>query len=207
MFKKLASSKSFFFIILLCIIGFITHLPWFNFSNLLYSGDWTYWPNEAIKGFYNSYATWVPFDNFGVVNVFPPFLFIGSIWSLITNLGFSFDSATKITLLIPIAILGFITPYILFKKLTKHDFISFIVALFYGTTTYFLLRQTELLSIAFVYAITPLTLYLFMRAFEESKLANWLYFVLIFSISIYYEVRITYVVTFILLIYGAFFHI
>jgi hypothetical protein len=185
----------------------ISHLQWFNPYSVLNFSDWSYWPNEAVKQLWNSYGTWINFFNFGAVNIQLPFNFFKSIWSLFANLGFSYDLATKITFLIPIAILGFINPYVLFKKLTKNELISFVVALFYGTTTYFLIRQTAHLPVAFVYALVPLIFYLFIRAFEKNKLVNWLPFTLVYWVSICYEIRMTYIVTFIIFLYFLFFYI
>ena len=195
------------YIFLLLVIALASHLQWFNPFSILNSSDWSYWPNEAVNQLYYSYGAWVNFFDFGSANIQLPFNFFNSIWSVFTNLGLSYDFATKVTFLIPIALLGFIAPYILAKKLTKNELISFILALFYGTTTYFLILQTAHMPIAFVYALTPLLFYFFVRALERNKLANWLIFILIYLISICYEIRITYIVTFLLLFYFLFFHI
>ena len=120
-----------FFILMLIAIAVISHLNWFAFNTILNNDDWGFWPNEAAKQLFNSWGMWTSFFNFGSVNIQLTFNFFTSIWSLFTNLGFSYDLATKATFLVPIAILGFLSPYILFKKLTKNEFISFVVALFY----------------------------------------------------------------------------
>ena len=195
------------YILFLIAIALISHLQWFNLNSILNFSDWSYWPTEPVNQLYNSWGTWVNFFNFGSVNIQIPFLFFKSIWSLITNLGFSYDLATKITFLIPIAILGFIAPYILSKKLAENELISFITALFYGTTTYFLIRQTSHIPVAFVYALTPLIIYFFIRALEKNKLVNWLIFILIYWISLCYEIRMMYIITFVLFFYFVFFYI
>ncbi|MFA6995152.1 MAG: hypothetical protein WC249_01950 [Patescibacteria group bacterium] len=199
--------KKYKYLLFLIIIAFVSHLQWFNPFSILNSSDWTYWPDEAVKQLYNSYGAWINFFNLGSVNIQIPFNFFNSIWSLITNLCFSYDFSTKITFLIPIAILGFISPYILFKKLTKNEFISFITALFYGTTTHFLLRQTAHMPIAFVYALAPLIFYCFVDALKKNKFVNWLIFILIFFVGICYEIRIMYIICFILFFYFLFFHL
>ncbi|MFA5993857.1 MAG: carbohydrate binding domain-containing protein [Parcubacteria group bacterium] len=182
-------------------------MQWFNIFSILNSSDWGYWPSETTKQLVDSYGAWIDFFNLGSVNIQLTFNLFTLIWSVITNLGFSYDLATKITFLIPIAILGFIAPYVLFKKLTKNELIAFIIALFYGTTTHFLVRQTAHLPIAFVYALTPLILYLFSLALEKNKLVNWMIFVLIYFIGVCYEIRIAYIVTSILFLYFMLFYI
>lgn len=193
------------FILFLVFFAIFTHLQWFNLGSVLTFSDWSYWPNEATKQLWNSWGTWINYWNFGSVNIQISFLFFNFFWSIFTNIGFSYDFATKITFLIPVAILGFIAPYILSRKLIKNEFISFVVALFYGTTTYFLVRQTGHLPIAFVYALIPLTFYFFIKALDKNKFFNWLVFIFIYWISACYEIRITFISTLFLLFYFLFF--
>ena len=192
---------------ILMIIAVISHHQWFNFASILNNADWSYWPQEALRQLWVIWGTWLSYISCGIVNVqiyFYPFFFL---WSLFGNLGFSYDFATKITVLIPIAILGFISPYLLFRKLTKQELVSFIVALFYGATTYFLMRQTEHLFIAFVYALAPLVFYYLIKALDKNKLVHWLSFSLVYWVCACYELRITYIVTFVLCIYFIFFNL
>jgi len=193
------------YIFFLILIALISHLQWFNPFSILNSSDWNYWPNEVVVQLYYSYGTWINFFNFGIVNIQLTFNLFTSIWSIFANLGFSYDFATKITFLIPIAILGFVSPYILFRKLTNSDLISFTSALIYGTTTHFLMRQIAHMPVAFVYALTPLIFYFFIKALERNKFIDWLFFVLIYWISGCYEIRITYIVTVILFLYFVYF--
>lgn len=197
--KKFLYNK---FGIALFVIAIITHYEWFNVFSALTSGDWGYWSDQVISQLYFSYGSWINFFDFGSVNIQVSFNAFTLIWSLLTNLGFSYDLAMKVTFLIPIAILGFISPFLLLRKMVKNEFIAFIVALFYGTTTHFLVRQTAHLPIAFVYAVTPLVFYFFILALEKSEPKNWLKFILLFWVSICYEVRISYIVLFLL---GAYF--
>ena len=98
---------------LLLVFAVLTHLNWFNpFSILTYS-DWYYWPNEAVKQLFSSYGSWVNFWNFGSVNIQLQFNIFKFPWALLTNLGLNYDQAVKITFLVPIAILGFFSPYFL----------------------------------------------------------------------------------------------
>lgn len=203
--KKLLKNNLNIFILI--IAGIIIHIQWFKLNDIFSFGDWGYWPVAITNKLYNSYGTWISFLNFGSVNIQIYFNIFTSIWSMFTNLGFSYDLATKVTFLIPVAILGFITPYVLFKKLINHSFIAFIVALFYGTTTHFIIRQTGHLPIAFVYSITPLILFSFINALKINDLKYWIFFILLSFIGICYEVRIMYIVYFILFFYFCFFHL
>jgi len=195
------------YIILLVILGIVTHIEWFNPFSILNHSDWSYWPLAATKQLLFSYGTWVNFFGFGGINIQLPFNFFTTIWSVFCNINLSYDIATKVTFLIPIAIFGFVSPYILFKKLTRNELVAFVMALFYGSTTHFLIRQTAHMPIAFVYALAPLIIYFFIRAIEVNKLANWLIFVFLYWAVVCYEIRIAFILTFIIIFYFIFFHI
>ena len=205
--KIIVKFGQYYFFVLLLILAIITHVNWFNPSTTLNSGDWLFFPDEIVKQLWRNWTTWITFGELGYSNPQISFYFFKLIWSIIGNLGFSYDVATKITFFIPIAILGFISPYILFKKIFQDNFIAFTAALFYGTTTPFLIRQIGHLPIAFVYALTPLILYFFILSLNKNKSIYWLFFISLFSIALYYELRITLEVLLILTIYFLIFHI
>jgi len=194
-------------VILLVIIAVLTHVNWFIPTTTLTFSDWSFFTMPAIKELWHTWGAWLGFANLGGPNIQIPFLFFDSIWSLIGNLGFSYDIATKITFFIPVAILGFISPYVLSLKLTKNKLISFVCSLFYGTTTYFLILQTSHMPIAFIYGLAPLIFYIYIKALEKNTLISWICFVLIYCLGIFYEVRIMYLVSLMLGIYFLFFYI
>jgi hypothetical protein len=203
--KFAAQHKTSVYACLLIVIAIISHIHWFNPFNILEFGDWQYRPDEHVQQLLTSWNTWIPFNNFGTPNILiSGFPFRGVAWSVITLLGFSYDIATKITLFIPSAIGGFLAPFFLGKRLFKHNFIAFIVALFYGSTTYFLIVQTAHLPIAVAYALLPLLVYVLDKAIEENKMHYWLCLTLLFSVGIFYEVRIMFIEAFILVGYFAF---
>ncbi len=182
----------------LVLIGVLSHLVWFNFGTILNHSDWTFWGQQAIKELWYSWGSWLSFNGFGAVNIQIPFLGFNLVWSLFGLIGWSYDAATKVTFMIPIAVLGFIAPYVLFRYLLRHEAIAFCAALYYGTAIYFLVKQTAHLPIALVYALAPLVLWAFLRALERSTAARWISFGLLYTVSIIYEVRITFVVTLLL---------
>lgn len=204
------SVKKFFkkniFLVLLVLIGIFSHQEWFNLNSILVSGDWKYWPTETMRDYISSFNSWIGDRHLGYPNIQIYFNVFHAIWSLGVIFGLTTEQISKINLFIPVALLGFISPYLLVNKFVKEKFISFTSALFYGTTTYFLILQTSHMTIAFVYSITPLILLAFISALEKNKIFNWLIFVLLFSIGIGYELRIMYIVSFILLSYFIFFY-
>jgi hypothetical protein len=195
----------FFCLLFLLVLAVASHWQWFNPASVLNCSDWSFWPDAAAKQLLNSYGAWINFFNFGAANVQTPFNLFTAAWSALANLNFSYDNAVKITLLIPIAIFGFFSPYIFFKKLTNNHLAALAAAAFYGTTTHFLVRQTAHLTIAFVYSITPLIFYFFVKALEKNRRLDWLVFTIIYWISICYEIRIAYIITLLLVFYFIFF--
>jgi hypothetical protein len=199
--------RSYLYPLGLLFIAVITHWQWFNFFSILNNSDWRYWTDEAVKQMFNSYGAWVSFSAFGSANIQLTFNLFTSIWSLLANSGFSYDFAVKLTVLIPTAVLGFVSPYILVKRFTKSESIAFASALFYGTASYFLVRQTAHLPVAFVGALAPLLLFLLIKASEENRRTNWAIFALTYFISVCYEIRITFILTLILVAYFLVFHV
>lgn len=187
--------------IILLIIAIVSHVIWFYPDSVLTFSDWQYWPNSAVGEMWNSWGTWVPYFNFGQINIQIPFLPFVSCWSFLVNHGFTYDFAAKITFFIPIAIIGFLSPFVWGIAVFKDSFISFVVALFYGTTTYFLIRQSSHLPVAFVYACAPLLLLLLAKALEYNKFKNWFLLIVAYCICVCYEVRITLLVSLLLFIY------
>jgi hypothetical protein len=207
MFKKLLNNYKFdfVFVILLFLIAIISHFEWFRFGNILFSGDIWYWYPEALKEAPLS-AAWISNGGFGVPNIQLYKLLFIALWSFLGKIGLQFTDVLRITHLIPIAVLGFLSPYVLVRYLTKEKFIAFVGALFYGSTTPFIIRQYNgHLSIAFIIALTPFLLYLFLLALEKNTLRQWFIFILVYWVGICYDPRIMYIVTIVLGIYFLFF--
>jgi hypothetical protein len=193
------------YLAILVILAVVSHGLWFTPGSTLFNNDWLHRPDATMPQAWQLQQLWKGFLGLGVPNVQVGYFFVSILWPFIGMLGGGFDAAVKLTIMAPIALLGFISPYLAMRKLVGDKFIAFIAALFYGTTTYFLLLQTVQLPIAFIYALTPLLLLLLVVALETMKVRDWLLFALVYSLGLCYEVRIMYIVTFILAVYAAFF--
>lgn len=199
--------KKYKYVFLLLILCIASHLYWFDPRKILTFSDWYYWPLTPLRELFYSEGTWINhWDGFGQSNIQLYFNGFQMIWSLLANLGLGFNISSRLTVLIPISILGFVSPYILIKKITKDNLIAFTIGLFYGSATYFLDLQTAHLYIAFFNAIAPLIVYFFMNAFEKNKIIDWIKFAFVFTIGIIYEVRIGYIFSIILFFYFLFFY-
>ncbi|HLZ14464.1 MAG TPA: hypothetical protein VKQ34_00555 [Candidatus Saccharimonadales bacterium] len=183
-------------ILLAVAIG--SHLLWFKPGTALFNNDWLHRPNATMPQAWDLQALWKGFLNFGVPNVQIGYFLVTILWPVIGFLGGSFDAAVKLTVMIPITLLGFLGPYFVMRRLLGQQFVAFVCALFYGTTTYFLLLETVQLPIAFVYALSPVVVLCMARALDSMRLRDWLLFAVVYTIGACYEVRIMYIVTAIL---------
>lgn len=189
------------FQLLLVLVGIATHLVWFSpFSTITFS-DWYYWHDEPVRELWNSWGTWIGFWNTGSQNIQIFFNVFKLCWAALTGLGLSYDSAVKITFLIPISLLGFLSPYYFLRRLIEDNSIAFFGALFYGSTTYFLIRQGAHLPLAWVYSVIPLLFISLQVALKRQNVYCWLIFTLLYSIGIGYEIRIMYIFTLMAVIY------
>jgi hypothetical protein len=194
-----------FFIVL--AVSILAHHVWLNPSSTLTFADWSYWPPDATKELWNSWGAWLSNESLGEVNIQVSFYIFNIVWSLFAHLGFSYFAAVKFTFMIPIIFFGVFSPYYLSIKLFDNRAIAFILAIFYSSGSYFLILQTSHLPIAFVYSIAPLILALLINAIKSNKLVNWISFALVYWICSCYEIRITSIVTGIIILYVIFNHI
>lgn len=191
---------------LLVLIAIVSHWQWFNPHSILEYGDWQYRPDESVREQVSSWMTWVPFNNVGGANVLMSgFPLRGLAWGVITQVGLSYDIATKITLFLPVALAGFLVPFWVGRRWFKHDLIAFVTAIFYGSTAYYLTLQTGHLPIAVIYAFLPFIVWQLDKALRVNALRDWLLVALTFCVGIFYEVRIMYIVTCVLVLYAVVF--
>jgi len=189
-------------IIVLICVAIITHLQWFNPSSVLTSGDWQFRHPELLRGFQGNWSTWLSHEDAGQANVqLSAFPVRGFLWNQLANLGFNYDLIVKLTLLIFIAIGGFLSPYYLILRSFNDRLIAVVSSMIYGSCIYFLIIQTRHLFIAFAFAMAPLILEQFKRVIFSKSFADWVKFLLLFTIIIIYEIRMAYIMSFALILY------
>jgi hypothetical protein len=186
---------------LLLLIALITHHVWLYPHAILSFADWSYWPTTSMHHLWSTWGTWLSFADFGAANIQVSFLFFKALWGVVALMGGTYATAVQITFLIPIILLSALAPYYCALRITRDRFAAFCGALFYASTTFFLIRQTAHLPIALVYALTPLILTLFDRALLGRTTRDWIAFLLVFSIGSFYEIRIMYLVSIILALF------
>jgi hypothetical protein len=185
--------KKILIILVLMLIGYVLHRPFFDINGLLFYSDRANRSNAAVKDlFFKWLMTWQSHSWFGQEYPQASFFWFKFFRWLIGN----FAIATKLTFFIPIALLSFVSPFIFSSFLTKNNLpVAFVVSLFYGTITYFSVKSTAHLPIAMVFVLAPIILTFFVKYISTHKLHDLLLFNLFYFIGIVYEIRIMLIVT------------
>ena len=123
---NIISNKTNIAVIFLLFLSIITHWQWFDINTILTFADWHYWHDETAKQLWYGWGTWLHNRDMGSSNIQLYFYLFQSVWSLLANLGLSYEIATKITFFIPISVLGFLSPFVLFKRIIKDNFIALV---------------------------------------------------------------------------------
>lgn len=188
----------------LILIAIFTHREWFSLDSILFNGDWRNRSDEATKEILNwGRGMWIGFYNLGEPNIQP----FSNIQTLLWGIIGDYQLAVKITLLWPIAIGSLLSSYFYIKYLTKNSIVAFLSALFYGFTSYIIIKSSAHLPIAFVYAIAPFILLSFEYLLTKKTILSILIFSITYVIGCIYELRIMYILSWVLIFYFLFFHV
>jgi hypothetical protein len=186
-----------YYLFVLIAIAVLTHLPWFDLSTTLFSWDWKLWPDNVIKLLkYGGQGTYLNWFNFGESNIQIYFNFLFILWGVIGT----YTLASKLTVMIPIAILSVVSPYLLIKNILNDKQAAFLGALVFGFSTTLLYKELSHLFLALSFSLIPLVLHTFLIYLDRKNLTSLIQFLLIFNITALIEVRMAYVSTIILVI-------
>ena len=192
--------RRYYGVILLLLVAYLSHRSWFSINTVLFHADWLHWTDDAAAEAWRSLASWSSYFGLGNQRTQISFTVIQSSWSFLVALGLNYDQAVKLTLMIPIAILGYVSPYVFARQKGLLRWHSLILSAFYASTTYFLIRKGSNLQIAGIYATLPLMVIACQRLFERSILSRWLALALLLTVGFILDVRIMYVAMIILFV-------
>lgn len=202
--KKIESIlKKHWQIILLTLFTIFIHFVWFAPHTYIHHGDWQRFTNDVSLhfGHFNNFS-WYSYKNFGWETIqFGFFIFF-----LPVKIIGSFEIGNRLLLFIPTAILSFWIPFWFSLKLSNNKNIAFITSLYFGLHTNLLAKQTGgQILIALPIVLAPLILIVYSRLIKEVRFSNIIYFSLLFFISASLEIRMTYIISGMLLLYTIFF--
>ncbi len=200
-------SSPFIFPLLLIVLALVTHWQWFKPGATFTEGDWEFWFTESARQMGRFWDIWDTSWYYHIGQLRLHAFAFRTIWAALTQLGATFQLAAQLSFFWPIALGSFLSPYFLAKKLTADRLVAFVLAIFYGTTTHFLLIQSGHLPLAFVYALIPLVFYLYLEALDNPWPGWWTLFALSYWVALSYELRGTYILTLLLIAHFAYFHL
>lgn len=195
----LLTVRFWFTAIVLILTIFLSKWEWFQFGHILQFGDWGYRHDEYLKQLFQEWGAWNSAFQFGSSNIT---LFAypvrGIIWSGLVNLGLSSQDAIRVAVFIPIAILGFVSPFTFVWYKTRDVVISTTLALFYLSIPYFLVTTTAHLPISMVFILTPLMLLVLEHASLTQKFRWWICLILLLAFCAAHDIRIAILSSFLL---------
>jgi len=200
--EKYLNKKNIAFVILL-IIAIVTHWKWVNLHADFYSWDFPLWPDSTLKNFFlTGKGVYNSFFNYGASDVLVTFNSFFIVWGFFEK----FSLASKFTLLFPIIFISVISPFVLIKKITKNNSISFITSLFFSLSISLLYLQLSHVPIAIAFALTPLIILTFLNLLDDFSYKKSIIFSICFSVGIWYEIRMMYVASLALFLYWIFYY-
>lgn len=182
---------------LIFIAGF-TYYRWISFYTFT-SGDWWYFPKESMLHFLPP-STWYSLFGLGAVDI--------TLWRLpVINLpfylfavfGLGQEVAEKFVIFWPSIIVGNLSIYFLSKRIFKSKVACIISSIVFNYNTYFLATTHVLLYSAGSFAL--LSFLFFIKSIESRKLKYGLLVGLTLSLATYYDMRATYIIILVYIVY------
>ena len=189
------------FLIALILIGVLIHWQWFIPGHQFRWEDSSGVPSMAFFNFGNSYGSWLSLTDLGSVNVQVYQLMFFQLWHALAVLGLNYAFTLQVTMLWPIALLSFISPFLFIKHVLGSDRAGFVGALIYGTSGSLLFLQGFEVFLALGFALLPLVLFMADKLLRKQDWKSLLQFVLLFSLLMYIEIRVAFLTTLILVLF------
>jgi len=182
-----------FDLLLLLAIFCLTFRGWFH-PGIITHGDWKYYFKETMLDFLSLPYAWQSQVNSAPI---PPFHLsnhpIRLLFGLLANFGLDFSISERMLYHFPILFLSMFSMYYLTHTIFKNRIVSFYSTLLFGLNSYVLLLGDHL-TIRMAYSLAPLILAFFIKSVDSKKLKDVLITSMLFAVSMAYEVRISYIV-------------
>lgn len=175
----------------LLLLAVISHWQWFFGHGAFTQGDWYPWSTASALELWKSWGPWTRIFGMGGPNPQLTYLPLKLLWSFFVSVGLDGVNAIRVTVLWPIALLGFIAPYFLTRAYGCGRSAALLLAASYGLSPYFLIRQTGHMPVALVYALAPLLVISAIRLTRKPTSQMAARFALILTACIVAEVRLT----------------
>lgn len=199
---SIAFMKKFGGLFLLIALSVIAHWQWLVLPGIFTSGDYWYVPNQVFS---ESLTLPKILDASGSLTTGisqPTFVLLYVIGGLLTKIHLGFAAWERIVFLWPIAILAPIPIYLFLLKTLRYPPGAFAGSLIYLFNTYILAREMMHLHIAIVYFLAPLLFIAVRDLLHRQNIKSILSFIAITGVCSIFEIRILYILTFMLIAYS-----
>jgi hypothetical protein len=176
----------------LIVIGVVTHWQWFVPGYQFRWGDSGGVPAANFPQFGTSFVNWISSTGLGSVNIQPYQSMFYQLWRIASFMGLSFSTTEQLTMLLPMALLSFVSPFLFIRRILRSDVAGFAGALVYGLSTSLLIYEGYEISLGLAFSLLPLTLFAFEVFLRRGSWKTLFGFILIFNVLIYIEVRIAF---------------
>lgn len=179
-------------LILLVLIAVITHFTWFLDFSILSYGDWGFFFQETQQELMKFGEVWNN-NSFGKVFFSLPMFPVYFIFGYLAKF-FPFSVSERLVYAWPSILFALVGSYYLGKYITKSRLGGFVASVVFTFNTYFIILRAGHLTLAVSFAIAPLLLYFYIRAFKESNVLFSFISAILLTLSSYYEFRAFYIV-------------
>jgi len=193
--------KNSYFVFLISV-GIISHWRWFIPGFVSQFSDSGVWPNTAMSqvGVLQT-GTWSNLIDFGSPNVQPYHDLFLQLFRLCALIHINFSAAEQILIFIPSAILSFVAPFILIRKLTSSNRGGVAGALIYGFSCCMVSYEQTEFWLPLAFAILPICIYFFVELLAVKSWKFAALFLLFTNLIISLDVRVSFIEIIILLIF------
>jgi hypothetical protein len=194
--------KKFGGLFLLIALSAVAHWQWLVLPGLFTSGDYWYIPNQIFEESLTAPKI-LNGDTSLVTGISQPtFALLNFIGGLLTKTHLGFGAWERILFLWPIALLAPIPIYLLLLKTLRYPAGAFAGSLIYLFNTYILAREMMHLHIVIVYFLAPLLFLSVRELLHKQTKRSILLFIAITTVCSIFEIRIVYILTFMLIGYA-----
>jgi len=193
-------------ILLILIVGMITHWQWFFIDGIFSYGDTLWSTREKILSNLSSPKLMIG-SGLGIINISLSNFPANFLAAFLLNTGISANLIFKLLFLFPIALLTPLSVYLLANYILKNKLASITASTIYSYSTPIIVGSTGIMTSAVVTAIAPLILLYYIKFINEKNIYHVYICLFYILISIAFDVRFVYLIYLILLLYTFYYYI
>lgn len=192
--------------IVLTTLSVIIYNKWLTFSVFQYS-DWWFFPAGRFKVF-TTPSVWLTDRGFGSIDVTFWKLPIYFIYNIFGYFNLNSNIADLFVVFVPIIFLLPLFSFLLIRKITKSNIGALLGSVVFSFNTYFLAISTqghEMINVAAAFCVNALLFFMMGLNIPNKSIRYFLASSLLLFISTFYDIRISYIILFVMATYFLYF--